>query len=186
MTSPDAGPFKPDKFEPDRFDANRVEELYLQYADDLLAFLTGVLRNQDLAAEALQATFIKAMESGHTANQDTIRGWMYKVALNEALGLRRKRKSRDRTLDRLQKLRDTTEHILPEQLVFKAEQVDQVKHALEQLPPEQLIVVRKRIYHEQTFASIAEELDLPLGTVLTRMRLALKKLATYFRTTQDP
>jgi RNA polymerase sigma-70 factor (ECF subfamily) len=34
-----------------------------------------------------------------------------------------------------------------------------------------------RIYEEKKFAAIAEELGLPLGTVLTRMRLALKKLA---------
>jgi len=33
-----------------------------------------------------------------------------------------------------------------------------------------------RIYEEKTFAVIAEELSLPLGTVLTRMRLAMQKL----------
>lgn len=34
-----------------------------------------------------------------------------------------------------------------------------------------------RIYEEKSFAEIAEELSVPLGTVLTRMRLALKKLS---------
>jgi RNA polymerase sigma-70 factor (ECF subfamily) len=37
-------------------------------------------------------------------------------------------------------------------------------------------VVEARIQHGQTFAAIAAELGLPLGTVLTRMRLALAKL----------
>jgi RNA polymerase sigma-70 factor, ECF subfamily len=34
-----------------------------------------------------------------------------------------------------------------------------------------------RIYQDKTFAAIADELSAPLGTVLTRMRLALKRLS---------
>jgi RNA polymerase sigma-70 factor (ECF subfamily) len=44
------------------------------------------------------------------------------------------------------------------------------------LPPEQQEVVRRRIHDGQTFAEIASDLNLPIGTVLTRMRLALEKL----------
>lgn len=44
------------------------------------------------------------------------------------------------------------------------------------LPFEQQQVVEARIQRGQTFAAIAAELGLPLGTVLTRMRLALAKL----------
>ena len=40
-----------------------------------------------------------------------------------------------------------------------------------------------RIYEEKTFAVIAEELSIPLGTVLTRMRLALKRLSRQIRGT---
>ncbi len=49
------------------------------------------------------------------------------------------------------------------------------------LPADQLQVVQLRIYEEQTFQEIARRLELPLGTVLTRMRLALKKLQTSLR-----
>ena len=55
-----------------------------------------------------------------------------------------------------------------------------MRAALATLPPEQRQIVQKRIYEEQTFASIAQELELPLGTVLTRMRRALRKLAKSF------
>ncbi|MBL8825420.1 MAG: hypothetical protein JNM18_00445, partial [Planctomycetaceae bacterium] len=51
-----------------------------------------------------------------------------------------------------------------------------VRQAIEQLPAEQRQVVRLRIYENRTFAEIATALKLPLGTVLTRMQLALKKL----------
>ena len=57
--------------------------------------------------------------------------------------------------------------------------MEHVKEVLESLPDEQRRVVRMRIYEEKTFAAIAAELNAPLGTVLTRMRLALKKLADH-------
>jgi len=44
------------------------------------------------------------------------------------------------------------------------------------LPPEQQQVVRMRIYEDKTFAVIAAELGIPLGTALGRMRTALIKL----------
>ena len=48
--------------------------------------------------------------------------------------------------------------------------------ALEKLPVEQREVVLLKISEQKTFAAIAAELSLPLGTVLTRMQLALAKL----------
>ena len=57
-----------------------------------------------------------------------------------------------------------------------------VRKALGELPPEQSKVVWARMYEDKTFAQIAEESGLPLGTVLTRMRLALGKLRRTLRT----
>jgi RNA polymerase sigma-70 factor (ECF subfamily) len=61
------------------------------------------------------------------------------------------------------------------------EAVQAVRKALEQLPPAQREVVRMRIYEGKTFASIAEELKIPLGTALGRMRSALEKLRSILR-----
>lgn len=66
--------------------------------------------------------------------------------------------------------------VSPEALLQKSEEVAAIQAAIDALPPEQQIVVRKRFVGEQSFADIAAELDLPLGTVLSRLRLALKKL----------
>jgi RNA polymerase sigma-70 factor (ECF subfamily) len=53
-----------------------------------------------------------------------------------------------------------------------------VREAIERLTEDQRQVVRMRIYEEKTFAEIAEELGIPLGTALTRMRAALGRLRT--------
>ena len=57
-----------------------------------------------------------------------------------------------------------------------AELSEKVRQALKQIPVEQQEVVRLRIYEGMKFAEIAERTGVPLGTVLTRMRLALGRL----------
>ena len=81
-----------------RIDAALVAELYDRYAEEIGSFLKGVLRNSDLAAEALQNTFAKAVESGHTAREETLKGWLFRVAFHEAALLRRRGQVHERSL----------------------------------------------------------------------------------------
>ena len=64
----------------------------------------------------------------------------------------------------------------PEDPLVRDEAIERVQAAIGELPAEQGRVVRMRIYEEKTFAVIAEELKIPLGTALGRMRTALMKL----------
>ena len=161
-----------------RIDPALVAALYVEHADELRAFLVGVLRDGDLAGEALQATFVKAMEAGHTASEETRKGWLFQVAFHEALALRRRQKVNDKSLRKLAWTRPQRGES-PEDHVIRWESVARVKAALDALPPEQRDVVHRRIYEQQTFAAIAQETGTPLGTVLSRMRLALKRLADH-------
>jgi len=80
-----------------------------------------------------------------------------------------------RAVSRLAWLRSATTES-SESSASRAEMAARVREALDELPAEQRQVVRMRVYEDKTFARIAEETNTPLGTVLTRMRLALKKL----------
>ena len=68
----------------------------------------------------------------------------------------------------------------PEEPALKSEQAEQVREAIEALSADQQAVVRKRIYEGLKFREIAEELNVPLGTVLARMQSAIKKLRPFF------
>ena len=154
-------------------------------AGELRAFLLGVLRNADLAGEALQATLAKAIEQGHMARPETRKGWLYRVALNEALVIKRRGKIQERSFRELAR-NDARRHESPggsatrgespDGILLRTEVIEQVRLALNDLPAEQRQVVRLRIYEYKTFAEIAKELGVPLVTVLTRMRLAMQKL----------
>jgi RNA polymerase sigma-70 factor (ECF subfamily) len=164
-----------------QIDPATVTALYERYADELRLFLTGVLRNADLAAEALQNTFAKTVESGHTAHEESFKGWLFQVAFHEALLLRRRGQIHDRSLRELARVdRSQTETAgfdCPDDRLIRSEMTEQIRQALAELPADQRQVVQMRIYEDKTFAAIARELSAPLGTVLTRMRLALKKLS---------
>jgi len=158
-----------------RIDPAEVAELYAQHQAELRSFLIGVLRDSHLANDALQATFAKVVELGHTAMKESLKGWLFRVALNEALAIRRRQQMCDRVLEQVAWSRPQASES-PVERVARSETVDVVRSALDELPAEQRQVVCMRIYDEKTFAAIAEELKLPLGTVLSRMQLAIRKL----------
>jgi RNA polymerase sigma-70 factor (ECF subfamily) len=60
--------------------------------------------------------------------------------------------------------------------VAEAELGDSLAEKVAGLPPDQAEVIRKAFYEDKTHQAIAEELDLPLGTVKSRIRLALARL----------
>ncbi|HEX4150338.1 MAG TPA: sigma-70 family RNA polymerase sigma factor, partial [Pirellulales bacterium] len=72
--------------------------------------------------------------------------------------------------------RGPREQLNPAMQVVHRETAERVRAALDRLPKEQRQVVRLRMHEQKKFATIAQELNLPLGTVLTRMQLALRKL----------
>lgn len=129
-----------------RLDPAVVAELYRKHQAQLRSFLIGVLRDWHLANDALQATFAKVVEVGHTAMKESLKGWLFRVALNEALAIRRRQQTRDRALERVAwTLPESSES--PDESVVRSETVSVVRAALDSL-----------------------------GTVLSRMQLAIKKL----------
>ena len=160
-----------------KLDSDTVASLYVQHSEELRRFLVGLLRDHQLAADVLQATFTKMVERGHETQESSRKAWLFRVAYHEAMAFRRRQAVGDKAVRKLAWSRDTAGSSAEEPLI-RLEAIELVKKSLEQLPPAQKQVVEMRIYEEKTFAVIAEELDIPLGTALARMRSALGKLRT--------
>ena len=156
-------------------DPSVVAALYIEHGEELRRFLLGILRDAQLTSDVLQATFTKLVERGHETRSPSRKAWLFRVAYHEAMAYRRRQGVGDRVL------RNVAWHTNgaagpAEEPLLRLEAVQSVREALEHLPPEQRQVVRMRIYEEKTFAVIAKELKIPLGTALGRMRAALIKL----------
>ena len=165
-------------------DPSVVAALFVEHGEELRRFLLGVLRDGALAADVLQATFVKLVQRGHETRQETRKAWLFRVAYHEAMAIRRREGVGDKVLRNVAWHANGSASPADEPLI-RFESVAAVREALEQLPPEQRRVVRMRIYEEKTFATIAKELKIPLGTALGRMRSALIKLRAKFDTPGD-
>lgn len=152
-----------------------VASLYVEYGEELRRFLVGLLRDPHLAADALQATFAKLVEKGHETEVSTRKGWLFRVAYHEAMFLRRRGAVRDQAIRKVAWSKPLDSSPGDDPLVHW-ETVDAVRRAVEKLPADQRRIVHMRMFEEKTFAVIAAELKIPLGTALGRMRSALMKL----------
>ena len=114
-------------------------------------------------------------QKGHETQEDSRKAWLFRVAYHEAMAIRRREGVGDRVLRRMAWHTSRAAAAADEPLL-RLEAVQSVRKALEELPAEQRQVVRMRIYEEKTFATIAKELKIPLGTALGRMRAATIKL----------
>ncbi len=152
-----------------------IADLHERYRAELIRFLCGVLRDGPLAEDVCQIAFAKLAERGHEVQFDALKSWLFRVAMNEALGVRRHeavgRKVAQQWTWIVRQSGDAADEPM-----LRQESIGQVCRALEELPEEQRQIVRMRMYEDKTFATIAAELNIPLGTALGRMRTALQKL----------
>ncbi|TWT55771.1 RNA polymerase sigma factor [Thalassoglobus neptunius] len=149
---------------------------YTEFSPRIRVFLVGLLRDSALAEEALQVTFEKALTEGGNVRSGAEKAWLFQVAFNEAMQFRRRLKTQKRAYTAISQTVSSQEVGQPFDQILTDERVQSVKAAIESLPEKYQNIVKRRIYQEQTFQTIADECELPLGTVLSQMQTALTLL----------
>ncbi len=125
---------------------------------------------EDLMQEALLMVWRKADRfDPQRAGAST---WIFTIARNLSIDL--KRRERDPGL--LAEFYDGADQPTPGELLLSAERDGRIRAALAALPADQAEVVRLSFFEERPHSQIAEELRLPLGTVKSRVRLAMMRL----------
>jgi len=142
------------------------------------AIALRVLQDPHEAEESLQETFFEIWRSAtrFDARRASVDGWIATIARTRAIDRLRRREVRQRTAD-LASLEDLPGVPTPEDESHQARLREQVRAGLETLPREQREAVELAYFHGLPQAEIAEATSTPLGTVKTRLRLALIKLS---------
>jgi RNA polymerase sigma-70 factor, ECF subfamily len=136
------------------------------------AYLT--LGNSPDAEDILQEVFVQLYRA--IGNYDPSRGafttWLYRITVNRCLNIRRRQSFFSLPLDEL------PESAWQEPLLSEAQQaeVESVQQALLHLSMKLRVVIVLRYFWDLSNAEIAEILDLPIGTVKSRLNLALRSL----------
>jgi len=162
-------------------DRESLEELLRRLQSPLHVHIRTITGDDDLAADALQETLLIICRRLGTVRQvEWIRAWAYRVATREALrAIRRSGRDRDVRLDDAPPLPDEsgdTAGLEDEELL------ERLPAKLAALPPAARIVVRLRYLESLSQMEIAEALEIPIGTVKSRLAYGLE----YLRRTWDP
>lgn len=149
--------------------------LFDHFAPRLKAFLLQRGSDGATAEEVVQEAMLTVWRKAETFDrrQATVSTWIFTVARNKRIDrLRRERRPTEALDDpALQPEGDDVEG-----RVGARESAALVRQALQALPPEQAALVRMAYFEDKVHTAIAEETGLPLGTVKSRLRLALQRL----------
>jgi RNA polymerase sigma-70 factor (ECF subfamily) len=160
-----------------RGDATALRALYDRFAGRALAVALRLLGARPEAEEIVQETFVEVWR--RAGEFDGARGgaasWITAIARNRAIDRLRARGASERR--DLEVGRDAPSVPTPLEDVEQRLERERVTAALAELPPEQRTAIDLAYFHGLTQREIAERTGEPLGTVKTRVRLAMEKLA---------
>lgn len=187
-------------------DSAAWRELVTAYTKRVYALLYKQCGDPELAEEITQVTFVKLVEklsdfAGYE-ERGKFEAWLFRVAMNKLRDEMRRRKRQAVSMDmgpsgssgsgeQASAWAAAQQQVVmggpkpgesPLEQVSRAEQLDQLREAVSQLPEADQQVIYLRHTAGLSFAEIAETLEEPLGTVLARGHRALKKLAKMMET----
>jgi RNA polymerase sigma factor (sigma-70 family) len=166
-------------------DKAALEELYDRYEKMLFSYLYKMTGDRDLAEEALQEVFIKIWRGTGTYHESKGKfvAWLVTMSRNAAVDLIRKQKKPSVPLDEVAEVESTETSV--EETIEVKEKREQIHEAVRHLSDEQQKMVDLFYFKGYTHETIAEKCGIPLGTVKSRIRLALKKLKTSLHMVQE-
>jgi RNA polymerase sigma-70 factor (ECF subfamily) len=154
----------------------QLESLFDDARGEILGTLFYLVGNMEDARDALQETFLKCWRKrdqiGEVAN---LKAWVFRVALNTGRDFRKAAWTRRREPIVEDAVMVSTSES-PDAGLMRDEELRKLRHAVLALRPEEQEVFLLRQNGELTYEQIAESTSLPIGTVKTRMRTAIRQL----------
>jgi len=163
------------------------DELVTRFQKRVYNFAYGIAGNYDDANDVAQEAFVRVFNSIATFRGDAnFTTWIYRIVTNVYLDERKKAKShRQTSLDEYIDLDENSvsrqiedESPLPDEVAENKERNQAVRAAINSLPDYQRIIMTLYHLHDRSYEEIADVLNLPIGTVksrLNRARQALKE-----------
>ena len=152
-------------------DRNAFSELVSIHAQGVLNVVYRMCGDTLIAEDAAQETFIRAWQNLSSYRPQTpLRNWLYRIAFNAGMDMLRK--NRRILPDDIEDMQLTDGRPGPETLVSQQERADMVQRAILSLPDASRAVLVLREYEGLSYQEISSTLDIPVGTVMSRLNYA--------------
>lgn len=162
-----------------RGDASIMSVLYDEYSEALYGIVIRIVRSAPHAEDVLQETFVRVWthRESYTSDKGSLFTWMMNIARNMAIDTLRKASFKREEIQ-------TDDEIVGIGAAISdpreaAETVD-LRNVVGTLPPEQQEIIDLVYFKGYTQSEIADEFNIPLGTVKSRVRLAMNTLRTIY------
>lgn len=156
------------------------DTLLNKYQSRLFSYIDYVVRNEDVANDLFQETFLKALvriQKGQYRSNGKFNAWITRIAHNLIMDHFRS-KEQENLVSNGEADYDIfnstllSEHTVEDQMLITQSLTD-AKNIMSCLPPSQSEVVRMRFYENMSFKEIADKLGISINTALGRMRYAV-------------
>jgi RNA polymerase sigma-70 factor, ECF subfamily len=154
--------------------------LYDNYSSALYGVILKIVRSEEIAADVMQDSFVKIWKNieGYNRTKGTLFTWILNVARNTAID-----RIRSQEFQNSQKNQDLDSSInfIDNQgsSQFDVDAIG-IRKVVENLRPEHQQMIDLLYFQGYTQAEVAEEFNIPLGTVKTRVKAAVVQLRQYF------
>lgn len=154
-------------------DQKAMSLLYNNYADSLYGVILKIITDEDLAQDVLQETFIKVWKKAKTydSNKARLFTWLYRIAYNTAIDKVRSKTKKDKKEVQI-------ENSNVYKLTSKGlnQDVLDIKTHLKTIDEKYQTVINALFFEGMTQQEASEELNIPLGTIKSRLKIGLREL----------
>ena len=166
-------------------DPKAYAELMKLYRDPLYFMIYEKISNQDIAKDLTIESLGKAFKKLHLYKPDfTFSTWLFTVARNHTIDYLRKKKLPTFSIDKMMINEDGRKSNFdleskdpnPEQILMKKQRIKILRSIVDQLKPKYRDLVKLRYFKEYSYEEVAQELNLPLGTVKAQLHRSRNQL----------
>jgi RNA polymerase sigma-70 factor, ECF subfamily len=163
-------------------DAEAFTILYDRHSHAAFSLAYRMMGERQASEDLTQDAFLKlwCSATSYRPERGSVRTWRLSIVRNRGIDQIRSQASRRRTQEKIEASAPRSQPSEAFAETWRNSQRDQVRQALNTLPPEQLKILELAYFSGYTHLQISELVDVPLGTVKGRMQLGLKKIRDYF------
>ncbi|MBO3762149.1 sigma-70 family RNA polymerase sigma factor [Ciceribacter sp. L1K22] len=157
-------------------DVEAFETLFRYFAPRVKAFMTRQCRDGQMAEELMQETMMMVWNKAalFDPSRGNVEAWVFTIARN--LRISAFRKAQRPVFDPTDPAFVPDDEPAPDAAYDAKIDARRLHEAMAKLPPEQLELLRYSFFDEVSHRTLAEQLDIPLGTIKSRIRMAFGKL----------